>query len=86
MIGNRINGRATLELLQTFINRKSLLFPDEWTNFLERVGRGTEEELRVNKELEEELRQWASNRGQTLTRTGKVLVKLQFGMSKRSPF
>ncbi|KAG6481589.1 hypothetical protein ZIOFF_058193 [Zingiber officinale] len=54
------------------------IYPDEWTNFLERVECKTEDELRSKKELEEELRLWASNRGQTLTRTGKVLVKLQF--------
>ncbi|RZR80414.1 hypothetical protein BHM03_00006445 [Ensete ventricosum] len=43
---------------------------DEWTNFLERVGCKTEEELRErDDEFEEELRLWASYRGQTLTRT-----------------
>lgn len=45
-------------------------FVDEWKNFLERVGCTTEEQLRENPELEEELRLWASYRGQTLTRTG----------------
>lgn len=46
---------------------------DEWTNFLERVDCKSEEELRRNEELEEELRLWASYRGQTLTRTGTTL-------------
>jgi len=46
---------------------------DEWTNFLERVDCKSEEELRRNEELEEELRLWASYRGQTLTRTGTSL-------------
>jgi callose synthase len=46
------------------------LFEDEWKNFLERVDRKSEEELREDEELEEELRLWASYRGQTLTRTG----------------
>lgn len=45
-------------------------FVDEWKNFLERVRCTSEEELRENPELEEELRLWASYRGQTLTRTG----------------
>lgn len=43
---------------------------DEWENFLERVNCKNEEELRDNEELEEDLRLWASYRGQTLTRTG----------------
>nr|CAD1835251.1 unnamed protein product [Ananas comosus var. bracteatus] len=45
------------------------IYPDEWTNFLERVGCKSEDELRGSDELEEELRLWASYRGQTLTRT-----------------
>lgn len=47
-------------------------FLDEWTNFLERVGCKTEEELHHKEELEEQLRVWASYRGQTLARTGIV--------------
>ena len=43
---------------------------DEWNNFLERVDCYNEEELRGSDELEEQLRLWASYRGQTLTRTG----------------
>lgn len=43
---------------------------DEWNNFLERVNCLSEEELRGSDELEEQLRLWASYRGQTLTRTG----------------
>jgi callose synthase len=44
------------------------MYSDEWKNFQERVG--WEEDLKDNEELMEELRLWASYRGQTLTRTG----------------
>ncbi|URD74284.1 callose synthase [Musa troglodytarum] len=48
---------------------------DEWTNFLERVGCKTEEELRERyDEFEVELRLWASYRGQTLTRTVRGMM------------
>ncbi|CAL9759672.1 unnamed protein product [Musa acuminata subsp. burmannicoides] len=51
------------------------IYPDEWTNFLERVGCKTEEELRERyDEFEEELRLWASYRGQTLTRTVRGMM------------
>ncbi|KDP20385.1 hypothetical protein JCGZ_05268 [Jatropha curcas] len=50
------------------------IFPDEWTNFLERVGCISEEELRATEELEEELRLWASYRGQTLTKTVRGMM------------
>nr|CAD1830647.1 unnamed protein product [Ananas comosus var. bracteatus] len=50
------------------------IYPDEWKNFLERVQCTTEEELRENPELEEELRLWASYRGQTLTRTVRGMM------------
>ncbi|XP_020112967.1 callose synthase 3-like [Ananas comosus] len=50
------------------------IYPDEWKNFLERVGCTTEEQLRENPELEEELRLWASYRGQTLTRTVRGMM------------
>jgi callose synthase len=46
---------------------------DEWKNFLERVDCKTEEEVREDETLEDELRLWASYRGQTLTRTGILL-------------
>jgi callose synthase len=49
------------------------IFPDEWTNFLERVNCGSEEELR-EKELVDELRLWASYRGQTLTKTVRGMM------------
>ncbi|XP_030967643.1 callose synthase 2-like [Quercus lobata] len=49
------------------------IFPDEWKNFLERVKCSNEEELRGN-EHEEELRLWASYRGQTLTRTVRGMM------------
>uniref|UniRef100_A0A6N2KJI9 1,3-beta-glucan synthase n=2 Tax=Salix viminalis TaxID=40686 RepID=A0A6N2KJI9_SALVM len=50
------------------------IFPDEWKNFLERVGCTSEEELRANDVLEEELRLWASYRGQTLTKTVRGMM------------
>lgn len=50
------------------------IFPDEWTNFLERVGRSNEEELKGIAELEDELRLWASYRGQTLTKTVRGMM------------
>jgi hypothetical protein len=43
---------------------------DEWKNFQERVG--WEEELKESEDLMEELRLWASYRGQTLIRTGNT--------------
>lgn len=54
----------------------SSITSDEWTNFLERVKCNNEEELKGSDELEEELRLWASYRGQTLTRTGILFVCL----------
>ncbi|XP_042378472.1 callose synthase 3-like [Zingiber officinale] len=51
------------------------IYPDEWTNFLERNNCKTEEELRERyDDLEEELRLWASYRGQTLTRTVRGMM------------
>ncbi|PSS26439.1 Callose synthase [Actinidia chinensis var. chinensis] len=50
------------------------IFPDEWTNFLERVGYNSEEELKGSVELEEKLRLWASYRGQTLTKTVRGMM------------
>nr|VDC85136.1 unnamed protein product [Brassica rapa] len=49
------------------------IFPDEWNNFLERV-KSNEEEIKESVELEEELRLWASYRGQTLTRTVRGMM------------
>ncbi|KAH7669357.1 callose synthase protein [Dioscorea alata] len=50
------------------------IYPDEWTNFLERVDCKSEEELRRTPGMEEELRLWASYRGQTLTRTVRGMM------------
>ncbi|KAM0872122.1 hypothetical protein ACQ4PT_038938 [Festuca glaucescens] len=57
------DGVSTLFYLQK-------IYPDEWKNFQERVG--WEEDL--NEELMEELRLWASYRGQTLTRTVRGMM------------
>ncbi|PON69192.1 Glycosyl transferase [Parasponia andersonii] len=50
------------------------IFPDEWTNFLERVKCTSEEKLRTSVELEEQLCLWASYRGQTLTKTVRGMM------------
>nr|CAB3451615.1 unnamed protein product [Digitaria exilis] len=50
------------------------IYPDEWKNFLQRVNCKTEEELRETEQSEEELRLWASYRGQTLTRTVRGMM------------
>ncbi|TVU27587.1 hypothetical protein EJB05_19078 [Eragrostis curvula] len=50
------------------------IYPDEWKNFLERVQCKNEEELRETEQTEEELRLWASYRGQTLTRTVRGMM------------
>ncbi|KAM7274363.1 hypothetical protein ACFE04_029027 [Oxalis oulophora] len=53
------------------------IYPDEWENFLERIGRG---ELTGDVELQQsasdtlELRFWASYRGQTLSRTVRGMM------------
>ncbi|KAJ6704704.1 LYST-INTERACTING PROTEIN LIP5 DOPAMINE RESPONSIVE PROTEIN DRG-1 [Salix purpurea] len=49
------------------------IFPDEWNYFLERVNCTSEEELKERIDLEE-LRLWASYRGQTLTRTVRGMM------------
>ncbi|CAN6237754.1 unnamed protein product [Urochloa humidicola] len=59
------DGVSTLFYLQK-------IYPDEWKNFQERVG--WEEELKVNEDLKEELRLWASYRGQTLARTVRGMM------------
>ncbi|KAL3718688.1 hypothetical protein ACJRO7_003759 [Eucalyptus globulus] len=50
------------------------IFPDEWTNFLERVKRKSEEEVKRSVELREQLCFWASYRGQTLARTVRGMM------------
>nr|XP_017246674.1 PREDICTED: callose synthase 2-like isoform X1 [Daucus carota subsp. sativus] len=50
------------------------IYPDEWNNFLERVDRRSEDELKGSVEVEEELRLWASYRGQTLTKTVRGMM------------
>lgn len=49
---------------------------DEWNNFLQRLGLESssdpEDDIFRNEELEDKLREWASFRGQTLSRTGAV--------------
>lgn len=53
------------------------IFPDEWKNFLARIGRdenSTETELFDSPNDVEELRFWASYRGQTLARTVRGMM------------
>ncbi|KAL4565116.1 hypothetical protein LXL04_029201 [Taraxacum kok-saghyz] len=50
------------------------IFPDEWNNFLERMGCQNEEDLKANNELEDQVRLWASYRGQTLTKTVRGMM------------
>ncbi|XP_043693355.1 callose synthase 3-like [Telopea speciosissima] len=54
------------------------IFPDEWTNFLERFGvkrpEDLDEAVRQNPDLKEEICLWASYRGQTLTRTVRGMM------------
>ncbi|XP_061360871.1 callose synthase 10 [Gastrolobium bilobum] len=53
------------------------IYPDEWDNFLERIGRGVstgDEELQESSSDTLELRFWASYRGQTLARTVRGMM------------
>ncbi|XP_048443980.1 callose synthase 10 isoform X3 [Pyrus x bretschneideri] len=53
------------------------IFPDEWDNFLERIGRGEstgDAELQENSSDSLELRFWVSYRGQTLARTVRGMM------------
>ncbi|CAI5500419.1 unnamed protein product [Closterium sp. Naga37s-1] len=63
------DGISTLFYLQK-------IFPDEWANFLQRVGMGEKElEVRLRaKDDIKELRMWASYRGQTLARTVRGMM------------
>ncbi|KAJ8752026.1 hypothetical protein K2173_001052 [Erythroxylum novogranatense] len=69
------------------------IFPDEWENFLERIGRGEstgDVELQESSSDSLELRFWASYRGQTLARTVRGMmyyrraVMLQSFLERRS--
>ncbi|KAJ0623230.1 putative 1,3-beta-glucan synthase [Helianthus annuus] len=50
------------------------IFPDEWENFLERVGYKNEDELKDHPDMADHLRHWASYRGQTLTKTVRGMM------------
>ncbi|KAF7838212.1 callose synthase 10 [Senna tora] len=69
------------------------IFPDEWDNFLERIGRSVstgDAELQESSSDSLELRFWASYRGQTLARTVRGMMyyrralMLQSYMERRS--
>uniref|UniRef100_A0A0E0K890 1,3-beta-glucan synthase n=1 Tax=Oryza punctata TaxID=4537 RepID=A0A0E0K890_ORYPU len=59
------DGVSTLFYLQK-------IYPDEWKNFQQRVD--WDEELKENEDKSEELRLWASYRGQTLARTVRGMM------------
>ncbi|KAJ0968111.1 hypothetical protein J5N97_025028 [Dioscorea zingiberensis] len=79
------DGISTLFYLQK-------IFPDEWVNFLERIGRpeSSADALQDNSGYNLELRFWASYRGQTLARTVRGMMyyrralMLQSYLEKRS--
>ncbi|KAI5664996.1 hypothetical protein M9H77_24319 [Catharanthus roseus] len=63
------DGISTLFYLQK-------IFPDEWENFLERIGRGGSGDTEIQESSTDalELRFWASYRGQTLARTVRGMM------------
>ncbi|KAM3319238.1 callose synthase 10 [Capsicum chacoense] len=63
------DGISTLFYLQK-------IFPDEWENFLERIGRGDSADNDISEGSSDalELRFWASYRGQTLARTVRGMM------------
>ncbi|KAJ6992424.1 hypothetical protein NC653_015724 [Populus alba x Populus x berolinensis] len=71
-VGNE-DGISILFYLQKIFPAENLFFPpDEWENFLERIGRAEstgDADLQENSSDSLELRIWASYRGQTLART-----------------
>ncbi|XP_071903645.1 callose synthase 10-like isoform X2 [Coffea arabica] len=79
------DGISTLFYLQK-------IFPDEWENFLERIGRGGNADAEIQESSSDtlELRFWASYRGQTLARTVRGMMyyrralMLQSYLEKRS--
>ncbi|KAM0946799.1 putative 1,3-beta-glucan synthase [Dioscorea sansibarensis] len=50
------------------------IYPDEWKNFVERIDCKYDQEHQMSEERVEELRLWASYRGQTLTRTVRGMM------------
>ncbi|KAK2968255.1 hypothetical protein RJ640_030305 [Escallonia rubra] len=64
------------------------IFPDEWENFLERIGRADtgDSDLLENSSDSLELRFWASYRGQTLSRTGDHLELITLYLSAEDDY
>eukprot|EP00252_Welwitschia_mirabilis_P000809 TRINITY_DN1078_c0_g2_i1.p1 TRINITY_DN1078_c0_g2~~TRINITY_DN1078_c0_g2_i1.p1 ORF type:complete len:1946 (+),score=300.86 TRINITY_DN1078_c0_g2_i1:262-6099(+) len=60
------------------------IYPDEWKNFLERTECDTEEDVLRNPELIQELRNWASYRGQTLARTVRGMMYYRTALELQS--
>jgi len=46
---------------------------DEWKNFLERIGVEPDNEVSIKGRMDD-IRLWASYRGQTLARTGNMVI------------
>ncbi|KAL6993021.1 Callose synthase 5 [Sarracenia purpurea var. burkii] len=61
------------------------IFPDEWTNFLERLTCKNESEVWENDENILQLRHWVSLRGQTLCRTGNLMQFFSLPISLHFP-
>ncbi|CAD6238385.1 unnamed protein product [Miscanthus lutarioriparius] len=59
------------------------IYPDEWKNFLERIGVEPDNEVSI-KGCMDDIRLWASYRGQTLARTGYGLADLDRAKPARS--
>lgn len=68
---HRTYGRLGLKWFLLTVGSRLCLSADEFDNFLERINVTSEHEIWDNEEYENELRHWASYRGQTLSRTGK---------------
>jgi len=60
------------------------IYPDEWKNFLQRVQCDSEEQVLDDPEKVEHLRHWASNRGQTLTRTVRGMMYYRTALELQS--
>ena len=57
----------------------NIVFSDEWENFMERINCKEDSEIFESDERILQLRHWVSLRGQTLCRTGVILVYYQKG-------
>lgn len=63
-----------IKLLNLYVYFFIILVIDEWNNFMERINSKRESEVWGNEENVLQLRHWASLRGQTLCRTGSLVI------------